>query len=984
MKGALRKQRLALLLTTVLTTSAHSGASADVFDDLRVKWTSRSSSAPPLPPNDPDVAMQAASNGNLAQTWWTTMDQTANRTTLWADLPLGTVSANITSSISRLNTLAGAYNSSSSPYYQDANVRQAVLDGMDWLMQNFYASTGTGYDNWWDWQIGAPANLNAYMFTFYSQLSATQIASYVAAIDHYMPDPTRRAAMDGTIPANASVETGANLLDKCLVSVQRGILGKSGDKIAAGRDAMPPALQYVTSGDGYYADGTFIQHTHEPYVGAYGTVLLADVNKLYYILNGSDWPISGDPDYLNPAQWALNAYAPFIYNGAMMDNQRGRQISRQFTSDHVSGRSNIFALAELTQVLPAEQASQVKAAIKGWVQRDNTFGSSYFTPVQTDLNGTMFGASTFDIALVKDILNDPNIVAAPEPSETRFFPSGDRAVSRRDGFGFALSLFSKRMSAFEYGNGENIRGWWTGMGMTQLYNNDLTQYANNYWATVNMWRLAGTTTDHSGSGTPVAWKFYGNTKTGVGGAELNRQFATAAMEFGVSSTTGTSLTGKKAWFLFGDRIVAVGSGISSTNGIDVETIVENRGLNANGDNALTVNDTAKSTQLGWTEAMVSTSWAHLAGSVAGSDIGYVFPDQPTVTALRESRTGKWSDVNTGGATADVSSNFMSLALDHGSNPNNAAYTYIILPNRDAVATKAFAQANPITVAERSTAATAVRDNAQGVTGVVFWNDVSKTVNVSGQPFLTSDRKAVVTVQQVGSDVQLAVADPTQLNTGMINLELSREAATVISNDPAITISQTTPTIKMAVNVNGALGKSFNAHFTVTNKATLSPAADAYVRDGTYGNTNYGTATTLTVKQDAVSFARKSLLKFDLSSISGTITSAVLKLTPTSVGTAPSISHNLYQTTNDSWTESGITWNGMPSSGSLLASWSVPTVNTAVQIDLTNAANGVLSGDKLLSLELEAAANYGSAGSVDYASKEHSNTNYRPTLIVTYQ
>jgi hyaluronate lyase len=96
------------------------------------------------------------------------------------------------------------------------------------------------------------------------------------------------------------------------------------------------------------------------------------------------------------------------------------------------------------------------------------------------------------------------------------------ALQRRDGYAYAVSLFSfKRMSAFEYGNGENYKGWWTGMGMTYLYNGDLTQYGGNYWATIDMGRLAGTTTDHSGSGEPVAWKFYGNTKNTVGGAELN-------------------------------------------------------------------------------------------------------------------------------------------------------------------------------------------------------------------------------------------------------------------------------------------------------------------------------------------------------------------------------------------------------------------------------------------------------------------------------
>lgn len=970
---------LAALLQTCLCTT---GARADVYDDMRIKWNNRTASAPPLPANDSDVAMQASSSGNSATQYWNSMNLSAGRTALWSDLPLGTVSANVSSSFGRLNVLATAYLSSSSPYYQDAAVRKAVLDGVDWMIANAYSPTGTGYDNWWDWQIGTPAILNNLLLAFYSQMTAAQIANCVAAIDHFMPDPTRRAKLDGSVPSDALVEVAANRLDKALVSVLRGVIGKDGSKIAAGRDAIPAALGYVTSGDGFYTDGTFIQHTNEPYIGGYGTVMLGAINKLYYVLNDSLWPISGDPNYLNPYDWAMNAFRPFIFDGAMMDNQRGRGMSRQFAGDHVVGRSTINALAELAHALPAPQATQLKSVIKGWVQRDGSFGASYFTPVQSALDGTMSGVPVFDIALLKATLNDSSIPAAPEPAEVRYFPAGDRALLRHQGYAFALAMFSRRMSAFEYGNGENIRGWWTGMGMTYLYNADQTQYGNNFWATVNMWRLPGTTTDHSGSGTPVAWKHYSNAKTGVGGAELNRQFATAAMEFAVTNVTGNNLAGKKAWFLFGDRIVAVGSGIASTNGVNVETIVENRVLNSDGDNALTVNSVAnvKPATLAWSEAMPSTKWAHLAGNTAaGSDIGYVFPDQPTVSALRERRSGAWHDVNLGGGTGTVSNNFLCLALDHGTNPASAAYTYILLPNRSAQETADFAASNPIAVIERSTSATAVRDNAQGVTGVVFWDDAAKTVSVGGQAYLTSDKKAVATIQQQGNDLQLAVADPTQINTGSINLELNRSAGAVVSKDPAITVTQTSPTIKMTVAVNGSLGRAFHARFALNSTATLPPSGDAYTRDGTsYANSNYGSSAYLTVKRDTgTGYNRKSVLKFDVSSISGTVGSAKLRLTP--VASAAGVTHQLYQTATSSWSEGTVTWNTLPANGAQLGSWTVPVANTPVEIDVTGAVSGALSGGKVLSVKVESTG----TGYVDYASKEHSTTGYRPSLVVTY-
>ena len=997
--------RLAAMAAALMAAGLHGGAArADQYDDLLSKWNSRAQSAPPLQPNDPDVAMQAVTSSNNVDTYWTALETDPGRTELWPDLPLRSVnnpsgpSSSITSSFGRLGTLLGAYSNASSPHYQDASYLATVLAGFDFLLGTYYGAGVVGYDNWWDWQIGTPQGLNGIMSSTTNQalLTPARVNAMIAAIDYYMPDPTNRANLDGT--TGTTTETGANRLDKAFVAVLRGIIGKSPDKISAGSNAVSAVLQNVTSGDGFYADNSFVQHTHFPYVGGYGVPLISDIGKLYYILNNTSWTLANDPNYAAPYNWAMQSFLPYLYNGAMMDNQRGRQITREYNGDHFTGRQVIGALAELATVLPGAQASALQAALAGEVNRDTTFfdpanqynTQSYFTPVATAVPGVYSGVSTFDIALIKGFLNDPNVTATDEPTLTQVFPSTDRALLRQPGYAFALSTFDNvRMGAFEKGNSENRQGDWLGIGMTWLYNADLTQYGGNYWGTVDMTRLAGTTTDHTMIAAPVDWKFYGNTKNHVGAALLNttagKQFAVSSMDFAMTNVTGSPLTGKKAWFLFGDRIVAVGAGISNTNGQDTETIVENRQLDAGGDNTLTVNGSMQSSTPGWSSAMSATSWAHLAGSVAGADIGYVFPDQPVVTGLRETRSGNWANVGSSTSTtnATVSANYLSLALDHGANPSGAAYTYILLPNRTAAATGAFAAANPITVLERSTSATAVSDSSQGLTGIVFWNDASKTVNVAGQAYLTSDKKAVVTIQQNGTDLQLAVADPTQANTGAINLVLNKITSVVVSKDPAITVTQGPSSTTLSVAVNGSAGKSFNAHLSLSSKVSLSPSDDAYARDGTYANTNYGSATSMVVKQDGISYQRKSYLKFDLSSVGGgTIDSAVLTLTPVSVGAVSGMVHNVYQSASDSWTQGALTWNTAPANGSLLNSFSVPAVNQPVQINLTSAANGVLAGDKKLALEIESSAAYGSNGEVDYATKENGNTAYRPTLVIT--
>lgn len=960
-----------LLVAAFAQVGLGGAAKADEYDDLRARWLARGG---PVDMSDPDVQVQVAVSQAAAQTLWDTMHREEGRTVLWDNSSNWAASATITNNFQRLGTLASAYVNGNDNLRGNSDVLAAILAATQWLVDNHYHAGMTYYDNWWDWQIGTPQAFNSLMVTLYANVPADQLASWLAIIDYFVPDPMNRANANGT--PSTTTETGANLLDKAWVVVMRGMLGKDSAKMTTGRNAVSPALPYVTTGDGFYADGSFIQHTHHPYIGGYGAVLLNDISRLYYLLNGSSWTITNDPNVNKPFDWAMQAFRPFVYDGAVMDSQRGRGLTRQFSTDHIVGRGLVATMVNLAASLPADQASQVKSVLKGWMQRDTTFGASYFAPV------TGSSVSATDITQLKAVLNDATIAAAAEPEQTHIFAAVDRVVQRKPGYAFDLSLFSQRTGAFESGNGENLKGWWTGVGRTALHNADRSQYGRNYWATVDMSRLPGTTTDHSSNGTPVAWKFYGNTKTGVGGAELLGQYAAVGMDYAMTNVTGSPLTGKKAWFFFGDKMVAVGSGITNTNGSDVETIVENRRLGDDGDNALTVGGVEKDPFMPWTETMPATSWAHLAGNVPGSDIGYIFPDAPTVTGLRERRSGAWSDVYTLGDTTQVEENYLSLALDHGVNPTAAAYTYIVVPNKTATETAALA-ANPgVTVLERSTAATAVKDSTQGVTGAVFWNDSTKVLSAGGQPLITSDKKSAVMLKQSGTDLQVSIADPTQKNTGNLNIEINRNATAVLSTDPGVTVVQTSPTIKLQVAVNAAAGKSFASHFTINGTSSLTPAGDAYVRDGTYANTSYGTASTITVKADGVGYSRKGLLKFDLSSVEGTITSATLKLMPVSVGMS-GITHNIYQTVDANWTESTLTWNNRPANGALVSSWT-PVVNTQVQVDLTSQAQAAMGGNKLMSFEIEAAQNYGSAGSVDYASRENGATASRPVLVVTVQ
>lgn len=143
---------------------------------------------------------------------------------------------------------------------------------------------------------------------------------------------------------------------------------------------------------------------------------------------------------------------------------------------------------------------------------------------------------------------------------------------------------------------------------------------------------------------------------------------------------------------------------------------------------------------------------------------------------------------------------------------------------------------------------------------------------------------------------------------------------------------------------------------------LAPTADAYVRDGTYASTNYGTATDLLAKQSTTSYRRISYLKFDLSAVSGTLASAKLRLHARLSGpNAGTISGAVYPVSNSTWSETTITWNNRPALGASALRTVAVTSTTATwhEWDVTAYLNAELAASRkvvTLALVMQSTAN----------------------------
>ncbi|MGH4031841.1 polysaccharide lyase 8 family protein [Actinomycetota bacterium Odt1-20B] len=684
-------------------------------------------------------------------------------------------SANMVTGYTRLLTLAQAYAQPGTGLTGDAGVKADVLAGLDHLHTQIYNEKQARFGNWWSWQIGAPQALLDLCVLMYDALSAEQIAAYCAAVDHFVPD--------SAVGSYTGTSTGANRVDLCRVLALRGVVGGKAAKIALARDALSPVFPYVSSGDGLYVDGSFIQHTTVPYTGSYGSVLLGGLGMLFALLAGSEWEVK-DPKKQIVFDAVEKAWAPFLFNGLIMDGVAGRAISRGLAvadvkkiqaDDHRRGHPILAAIALLGQGASDAENARWRGLVKGWMRRD------HYSPPMQDLS---LGLTS--LARLKAVEDDASVAAVPEPTGHRLFPSMARATHRRPGWAAAISMADRRITYYETGNGENLRGWHTGNGMLYWWGDTFAngQYSDAFWPTVDPYRLPGTTTSRKvlADGAGGDWGVALPDVEWVGGSTDGKRAALGQHLKGLQST----LSARKSWFCLDDEIVCLGAGISSADGAAVESVVDNRNLGSTGTAPFTVDGAAKPVDAPWSATLPDARWAHLDGHG-----GYVFPGGATVRALREQRTGAWRDINKGGTTTELTRAYLTMYVDHGSDPKEAGYAYVLLPGASAARTAARAAAGRgrLRILANSAGQQGIWVPPIGLTGVNFW--AGGTVGA-----LTADAPcSVLVTERSDGTATLCVSDPTRARNGL-TLTWRRPVRAVTSAPDTVTASQTGSSLKL--------------------------------------------------------------------------------------------------------------------------------------------------------------------------------------------
>ncbi|GBY68543.1 hyaluronate lyase 2 [Staphylococcus aureus] len=699
------KHQIAVADTNVQTTD---------YEKLRNTWMNVNYGYDKYDESNQDMKKKFEATEKEAKKLLEDMKTESDRTYLWESAKdLDNKSADMTRTYRNIEKIAEAMKHKDTKLKTDEN-KKKVKDALEWLHENAYgkepdkkvADLKTNFSksapqkntnlNWWDYEIGTPRALTNTLILLNGDISSDEKKKYTAPIKTFAPDSDKILSSVGK-PEQAK---GGNLVDIAKVKLLESIIEEDKDMTKESIDAFNKVFTYVQSNatgkerNGFYKDGSYIDHQDVPYTGAYGVVLLEGISQMMPMIKETPFKDSNQND-TTLKSWIDEGFMPLIYKGEMMDLSRGRAISRENETSHSASATVMKSLLRLSDAMDDSTKAKYKKIVKSSVESDSSYKQNDY------LN------SYSDIDKMKSLIEDSTISTNGLTQQLKIYNDMDRVTYHNKGldFAFGLSMTSKNVARYESINNENLKGWHTGAGMSYLYNSDVKHYRDNFWATADMKHLAGTTTLENEILKETDDKK--SSKTFVGGTKFDDQHASIGMDFENQDKT---LTAKKSYFILNDKIVFLGTGIKSTDSSkNPVTTIENR--KANGYTLYT--DDKQTTNSDNQE----TNSVFLESTDTKKNIGYHFLNKSKITVKKESHTGKWSEINKSQKSDDKKDEYYEVTQKHSNSDNK--YGYVLYPglSKDVFKTKK----DEVTVVKQEDDFHVVKDNESVWAGVNYSN-----------------------------------------------------------------------------------------------------------------------------------------------------------------------------------------------------------------------------------------------------------------------
>lgn len=321
----------------------------------------------------------------------------------------------------------------------------------------------------------------------------------------------------------------------------------------------------------------------------------------------------------------------------------------------------------------------------------------------------------------------------------------DETLQRRPEWMVSVKMSSERVTGVEMGNGDNQKGWYLADGATYTYI-DGDEYENifPYW---DWRRIPGVTAYQTSEPLKqTGWLDKQNTQDFVGNVNDGHTGMTA-MDF-----SRDGIRAKKAWIFTGDYVLCLGTAINADSGCVVTTSIEQ--------------NRTKSDLLYWNNnTWQKTSNQSFTGKPAARffhhNTGYIIMDGHGTASVQQ-QTGNWNDImSLYPPSMTAAGSVVSLYIDHGKDPIQATYQYLILPVITKEKLAAF-DLSSINVLENTGKTQAVYLSSENI----FLLSLYEAGSITLTPGITfkSNAPGLFLIKQKNNTFEVLASDPTHKQT----------------------------------------------------------------------------------------------------------------------------------------------------------------------------------------------------------------------------
>ena len=170
----------------------------------------------------------------------------------------------------KLLLLCKGYYIKGTKYYNDEFVVKFIEKKIEKFREYFYNLNSVEHTNWWQWEIGIPFTMNDIFMLMKGKIKDEIIVENLKTSRYFQPDP--RYSGNNPVAIHPSgkplrLSTGGNRVDTVKISLFRGILLGDEEEVKLALESLPEVWEYNEKdrGEGFYRDGSFIQHEAIPY-----------------------------------------------------------------------------------------------------------------------------------------------------------------------------------------------------------------------------------------------------------------------------------------------------------------------------------------------------------------------------------------------------------------------------------------------------------------------------------------------------------------------------------------------------------------------------------------------------------------------------------------------------------------------------------------------------------------------------------------------